>query len=146
MHLPRNTGPVSYYVSQNNTGASITLAFVVLQHAPCPTRKYRRHKAGVPVMARLQREYLPPLSAAACLALPSPIPTRRLSSVGARQMSGVTFSCLAATKLRMHSSILKPVPPFQRTNPVDNSRPAIFKRPFSSRTQRVFSIPVDGRT
>ena len=84
MHPPRDIGPVSYRVSQNNPGASRALAFVALKHPPCPTHNYRRHKAGVPVMARLQREHLPPLSAAACLAWSLSCPTRCLSPVDAR--------------------------------------------------------------
>ena len=34
MHPPRDTGPVSYHVSQNKPGASRALAFVALQPAP----------------------------------------------------------------------------------------------------------------
>ena len=119
MHLPRHIGPVSYRVSQNNPGVSSTLAFVALQHPSCPTHSYHRHKAAVPVMVRLQRKHLPPFSAAACLGLPVPLPTRRLASVSAEKMSGVVSSLFAAIKLRMLSSIPKTVPPFQRTVPVD---------------------------
>ena len=119
---------------------------LALQHPRCTTHNYRRHKAGVPVMTRLQREHRPPLSAAACLALPPPLPARLLASVGAGQMLGIASGHFPATKLRVHSSIPKPDPPFQRTVPVHAGRPAIFKLSFPSRTQQVRSIAVDGRT
>ena len=140
MHPPRNTGPVSYHVSQNNPGPSGALASAALQHPPCPTHGYRRHKAGAPVTARLQLEHLPPLSAA-CLALPPPLPARPLASVSAAKMLGVTSSILATTKLWVLSSIPKPVPPFQRTVPVDAGRPAIFNFSFPSSTQQCAPSP-----
>ena len=102
------------------------LEFVSLQHPPCPAHNYRRHKAGVPATARLQREHLTPPFAAACLALPPHLPARRLASVGAGKVSGIASSVFAATKLRVHSSIPKPDPPFQRLVPVNAGRPAIF--------------------
>ena len=82
-----------YHASQNNLGVSSAPALIALQHSPCPTHNYRRHRAGVPVMARLQRGHLSSPSVAACLALSPPLPARRLRGVGAGQMSGIVF-CL----------------------------------------------------
>ena len=123
MHPPCNSGTVSYHISQNNLGAWSPLAFVALQHPPCPTRNYRRYKVGVPVRARLRRGHLP-LSAAACLVLFPPLSSRRLATVSAGKMSNVASSRCAAAKLRTHSSIPKQIPPFPRTVPVDG-RPEI---------------------
>ena len=118
MHPPRDIGPVSYRVSQNNPGASRALAFVALQHPPCPTHNYPRHKAGVPVMPRLRREDLPPLSATACLTFPPPLPMRRLATVFAGQMSGRRSQSFCGDQAPdAVSSIPKPVPPFSERFP-----------------------------
>ena len=117
----------------------------VLQHPPHPTQRYRRHKAGVLVMAWLQRAHLA-LSAAACLALSLPAPARRLARAGAGPMSGIASDLFAPIKLWMHSFIPKPNPPFQRTAPVDAGRPVILNFPFLPGNKQVRPISVDERT